>query len=173
MRAKHVGMILVVLAVIGFIGYSATSYAGWGRGGCSGGGPGAGNCPRGGYGGPGFGGDLTDEEIGTLQKERNAFFESSRELREKLYQKNLELRAEMAKQNPDAKKAAELQKEVSELDGALDQKRLDHQLKMKKDHPQIYGKGLGGGMGPRGGMGSGCGKGPGRGGCAGGGPCQQ
>ena len=173
MRAKHVGMILVVLMVIGFIGYSATSYAGWGRGGCSGGGPGAGNCPRSGYGGPGFGGDLTDEEIGTLQKERNAFFESTRELREKLYQKNLELRAEMAKQNPDAKKAAELQKEVSELDGALDQKRLDHQLKMKNDHPQIYGKGLGGGMGPRGGMGSGCGKGPGRGGCAGGGPCQQ
>ena len=159
MRAKHVGMILVILMVIGFIGYSATSYAGWGRGG---------NCPRG-----GFGGDLTDEEIGALQKERNAFFESTRELREKLYQKNLELRAEMAKQNPDAKKAAELQKEVSELDSALDQKRLDHQLKMKKDHPQIYGKGLGGGMGPRGGMGSGCGKGPGRGGCAGGGPCQQ
>jgi hypothetical protein len=166
-------MILVVLMVIGFIGYSATSYAGWGRGGCSGGGPGAGNCPRSGYGGPGFGGDLTDEEIGILQKERSAFFENTREIREKLYQKNLELRAEMAKQNPDAKRAAELQKEASELDSALDQKRIDHQLKMKKDHPQIYSKGLGGGMGPRGGMGPGYGKGPGRGGCPGGGPCQQ
>ena len=166
MRAKHVGMILVVLMVIGFIGYSATSYAGWGRG-CPGGGPGEGNCPRGGYGGPGFGGNLTDEEIGILQQERSAFFESTREIREKLHQKNMELRAEMAKQNPDTTKAAELQKGISELYSALDQKRLEHQLKMKKDHPEIYGKGLGGGRGP------GYGKGPGRGGCPGGGPCQQ
>jgi hypothetical protein len=169
MKAKHIGMVLVVFAVIGLIGYSTASYAGWGRGG----GPGAGYCQRGGYGGPGFGGNLTDEEIGVLQKERNAFFESTQDLREKLYQKNLELRAEVAKQNPDAKKAAELQKEISDLDSALDQKRLDHQLKMKKDYPQIYGKGFGGGFGPRGGMGPGHGRGPGWGGCPGGGPYQQ
>ena len=33
MKAKHVGMVLVVLMLVGFIGFSATSYAGWGRGG--------------------------------------------------------------------------------------------------------------------------------------------
>jgi Spy/CpxP family protein refolding chaperone len=167
-------MILVVLMMIGFIGYSTTSYAGWGRGDSFGGGSGTWNCPRGGYGDQGFGGNLTDEEIATAQKERNAFLESTRELREKHYQKELELRAELAKQNPDAKKAAELQKEVSALETDMDQKKLEHRLKMKKDYPQIYGKGFGGGFGPRGGgMGPGYGKGHGRGGCPGGGPCWQ
>jgi len=173
MKAKHVGMILMVLVMVGFIGFSATSYAGWGRGGGYCAGQGAGNCPRGGFGGQGFGGNLTDEEIGIMQKERNAFLESTRELREKHYQKELELRAELAKQSPDAKKAAELQKEVSGFESELDQKRLDHRLKMKKDYPQIYGKGFGGGFGPRGGMGPGYGRGPGRGACPGGGPCSQ
>ena len=67
---------------------------------------------------------FTDEEIAALQKERNAFFEQTRDLRDKLYQKGLELRAEMAKQNPDASKAAGLQKEVSGLHSDLAAKRL-------------------------------------------------
>jgi hypothetical protein len=165
----------MVLAIVGLIGYSADAYA-WGRGGGCGAGPAAGNCPRSGFGGQGFGGNLTDEEIATVQKERSAFLESTRELRERHYQKELELRAEIAKQNPDVKKAAELQKEVSTLESEMDQKRLEHRLKMKKDYPQIYGKGFGGGfgrgMGPGYGMGGG-GKGPGRDGCPGGGPCRQ
>jgi len=173
MKTKHVGTLLAVLAVLGLIGYSADSYA-WGRGGGCGAGSGAGNCPRGGFGGQGFGGNLTDEEIATVQKERSAFLESTRELRERHYQKELELKAELAKQNPDAKKAAELQKEVSGFENELDQKRLEHRLKMKKDYPQLYGKGFGGGFGPRGGgMGPGFGMGQGRGGCPGGGPCSQ
>jgi hypothetical protein len=174
MKARHVGMVLAVLAVLGLIGYSADSYA-WGRGGGYGGGPGSGNCPRGGFGGPGMAGNLTDEEITTVQKERSAFFESTRELRERRYQKELELKAELAKQNPDAKKAAELQKEVSGFENDLDQKQLEHRLKMKKDYPQIYGKGFGRGMG-RGmgpGMGPGSGMGPGRGMGPGSGPCCQ
>lgn len=173
MKSKHVGRILTVLVMVGFIGFSATSFAGWGRGGGYCAGQGAGYCPRGGYGGQGFGGNLTDEEIGIMQKERNTFLESTRELRERHYQKELELRAELAKQNPDAKKAAELQKEVSGFENELDQKRLEHRLKMKKDYPQIYGKGFGGGFGPRGGMGRGYGRGPGGGACPGGGPCGQ
>ena len=166
MKARHVGMVLAILAVLGLVGYAADSYA-WGRGGGYGGGPGFGNCPRGGFGGPGMAGNLTDEEIATLQKERSAFFESTRELRERHYQKELELKAELAKQTPDAKKAAELQKEVSGIENELDQKRLEHRLKMKKDHPQLYGKGFGRGMGPGSGKGYGGGRGPG------GGPCWQ
>jgi zinc resistance-associated protein len=179
MRAKHITAILLVLAIVGIVGFSAPSFAGWGRGG-------GGNCPMAGGGyGPGGGADLTDEEIAALQKERDAFFEQTRDLRDKLYQKGLELRAEMAKQNPDAKKAAELQKEVSGLQGELDQKTLDQRLKMQKDNPKLYGKGFGRGMGPgygRGpgsgmGMGPGYGRGPGSGmgmgGGCGRGPCGQ
>jgi hypothetical protein len=173
MKAKHVGMILMVLMMIGFIGYSTTSYAGRGRGDCYGGWSGAENCPRGGYGGQGFDGDLTDEEIANLQKERNAFFEQTRELRDKLYQKQLELRAEMAKQNPDAKIAADLQKEISDLESDMDQKRLAHRLKMKKENPNLYGKGFGRGMGPGYGRGQGYGPGPGYGRGPGRGPCWQ
>jgi Spy/CpxP family protein refolding chaperone len=164
MRTRHITAILLVLAIVGIVGFSAPSFAGWGRGG-------GGNCPMagGGYGpgggsGPwGGGADLTDEEIAALQKERNAFFEQTRDLRDKLYQKGLELRAEMAKQSPDAKKAAELQKEVSGLEGELDQKRLDQRIKMQKENPKLYGKGFGRGMGPGHGMGPGYGRGPGSG----------
>jgi hypothetical protein len=106
-----------------------------------------------------------------MQKERSAFLESTRELRERHYQKELELKAELAKQNPDPKKAAELQKDVSGIENELDQKRLEHRLKMKKDHPQITSKGFGGGFGR--GMGPGYGMGQGGGQGHGGGPCCQ
>ena len=173
MRARHISAILLVLAIVGIVGFSAPTFAGWGRGD-------GGNCPMagGGYGprggaGPWGGTDLTDEEIAALQKERNAFFEQTRGLRDTLYQKGLELRAEMAKQNPDAKKAAELQKEVSGLQGELGQKALDQRLKMQKENPALYAKGFGRGMGPGYGRGPGFGMGPGMGGGFGRGPWRQ
>jgi hypothetical protein len=174
MKAKHVLVIMLVLGLAGVLGFSDPSFAGRGRGGgygadCSG--PGSGDCPRG-YrqGGGGYAGDLTDEEIATLEKERSAYFEQTRDMRDALYQKRLELRSELAKQNPDAKRAAELQKEISALDGELDQKALEQRLRMKKDHPDLYGKAFGRGMGPGygRGQGRGFGGGPGR-----GGPCWQ
>jgi Spy/CpxP family protein refolding chaperone len=177
MKPKQLTIAALVLALVGLVGFSMSAYAGWGGGpgGCNG--PGSANCPRGGSG-PG-GANLTDEEIAIVQKERNAFFESTRDLRERRYQKSLELRAEMAKQNPDAGKAAGLQKEASALESDLGAKRIEQQLKMKKEYPQIYGKafgrghgmdGYGGGMGPGGGMRGGMrgGMGPG-----GGAPCCQ
>jgi Spy/CpxP family protein refolding chaperone len=115
--------------------------------------------PRG-YGGPGYQSDLSDEDIARLDKERQAFFEATSEIREKLYQKELELRSELAKPEPDAKKAAGLQKEISNLEGQLDQKRLDQQIKMRKDFPRFGYRGQG--YGPRGmgrgmyGRGGGC-----------------
>jgi zinc resistance-associated protein len=169
MRTRHITAILLVLAIVGIVGFSAPSFAGWGRGG-------SGNCPMAGGGaGPGGGADLTDEEIAALQKERNAFFEQTRDLRDKLYQKGLELRAEMAKQSPDAKKATDLQKEVSGLEGELAQKTLEQRLKMQKENPKLYGKGFGRGMGMGHGRGpgSGMGMGMGMGGGCGRGPCGQ
>ena len=79
-----------------------------------------------------------------MDKQRQAFFEETRDLRENLYQKELELRSELAKEDPDAQKAAGLQAEISELTAQLDQKRIDHRIKMKKENPEFFaGRGYG------------------------------
>jgi hypothetical protein len=86
-------------------------------------------------------------------------------LRQDLYAKNLELRSELAKDNPDVQKAAALQKEISKLESGLDQKQLDFMLNLRKVAPDAgrgymmggrggmmgYGPGYGNGAGPRGG----------------------
>ena len=99
-------------------------------------------------------GDLSDEEIQKMDEQREAFFKSTEDLRLKIYQKRLALESEFAKKNPDAKNAANLQKEISDLRAQIDQKRIAHLLEMKKINP-----GLGAGfMGP-GMMGHGYGRG--------------
>ena len=160
---------VAIIAVIGtIVGFAATSFAGWGRGG-------GGNCwdQGGGWGqrgssAPGNRGNLSEQDREKLNQARQAFFEETRELREQLYQKELELRSEMAKPDPDVTIAVALQKEVSELKGRLDQKRIEQRIKMQKENPDLFagrGYGRGYGYGPRGkGMGRGFGDGRG-GGC--------
>lgn len=162
MNFSKTSKIFMVLAIVAVLAIAVTSFAGWGRGHMDYGypmGPGYGmhrgwmDGPRG-YGGQGYPGDLSDEDIARLDKERQAFFDATSDLREKLYQKELELRSELAKAEPDAKKAAGLQKEISDLESQLDQKRLDHRIKMRKDFPRFGYRGDG--YGPRGwGMGRG------------------
>ena len=161
MRMNNFTKAVAVVAIAGIVGFAATSFAGWGRG--------SGNC-RGqgsGWGQRGvapssYQANPSDEQIARLDKERQAFFEETRNLRENLYQKELELRSELAKEDPDAQKAAGLQAEISDLTARLDQKRIDQRLKMQKENPEFfagrgYGKG-GGGMG-RGFQGRGMGQG--------------
>jgi zinc resistance-associated protein len=142
-------IMIVVIAAVLVIG--VTSFAGWGRAYWGSGyhmGPGYGMHQGRGYGGPGYPGDLSDEQIARLDKERQDFYEATANLRDALYQKELELRSELAKPEPDAQKAAGLQKEISSLENELDQKRLDHQIKMRKDFPRFGSRGYG--YGPRG-----------------------
>ena len=162
---KNLSKVIIVVAIIGIIGYAATAFAGGGRGWGGGycGGPGSGWAQRG-YAGPDYQGNLSDEEIAKLNEKRQAFFEETSDLRENLNQKKLELRAELAKKDPDAKKAVDLQKEISELKGELDQKRIVQRIKMKKENPEMFsGRGYGfGGRGKGyGGRGMGQGMGPG------------
>ena len=107
---NKLGKIIMVVAIIGIVGYAATSFAGWGRGV-------GGNCwgQGGGKGYRGYQGNLSDQDLDKLNQARQAFFEETRELRENLYQRKLELRSEMAKQEPDVNKALLIQKEVSNL----------------------------------------------------------
>ena len=104
-----------------------------------------------GYGGAGCGAfdDLSEDEIKKLDAERTAFFEATKDLRRKIYQKRLELASELAKENPDAATAAAIQNEVSDFKAQMAQKRLEHILRVQKINPDL-GRGFWGGgpMGP-------------------------
>ena len=109
-----------------------------------------------GWGGPGYGGDypdLTEEQRQAVEQERRAFIKDTDDLRQNLYTKELALRSELAKSDADAQKAAVIQKDISKLEAELDQKRLDHIVKMKEVNPEagrgfmMGGRGRGGIMG--------------------------
>jgi len=137
-------MVLVVVAVIGFGAY-AFAHMGAGFGHQCWMHPGGGMHHYG-YGTPGFGypGDLSDEERNAFDNERKAFFESTEDLRGDIYSKQLELRSELAKNDSDTQKAMKLQKEISVLKAKLDQKRIDHMIKVRKLNPDV-GRGFMGG----------------------------
>jgi len=103
----------------------------------------------GGYGCPGYGymmGNLSDEDIQKMDEQREAFFKSTEDLRQDIYQKGLALESEFAKKNPDAKNAAKLQKEISDLRAQFDQKRIAHMIEMKKINPGVGSGYMGPGM---------------------------
>mgnify|MGYP001820794049 FL=1 len=167
MKMNNFAKVVTVVAIAGIVGFAATSFAGWGRGGGNCQGQGSGWGQRG-AASSGYQGNLSDEQITRLDKERQAFFVETRSLRENLYQKELELRSELAKEDPDAQKAAGLQAQISDLTAQLDQKRIDQRLKMQKENPEFFasrGYGMGRGYGKGGsGMGRGFqGRGMGRG----------
>ena len=150
MRHTDFIKIICIPAVIALLGFAAPAWADWGMG--YGHHLGWGHpmygMHHGGYGEPGFGyrKNLSEEDIQKLEKERFEFFEATQDLRSKMYQKGLELRSELAKENPDTKKAVGLQREISKFKAEFDQKRLNHFLKVRKINPDM-GRGFGGGYG--------------------------
>jgi hypothetical protein len=132
---------IIIIAIIAYVGFSAHAGAdrGMGYGYHHGSGQHMHGWHHGSYAGPGSGfrGELSQEEVEQLAKERSNFFEVTKDLRAKLYQKDLELRSELAKENLDKQEAARLQKEISELKAEFDQKRLEHFFNMKKINPDI------------------------------------
>ena len=91
-------------------------------------------------------GNLNDEDIKALEAERSAFLKATDSIRQNLYSKELELRSKLYKENTDVSKAGALQKEISELEAQLDQKRIDHMIKVRKIDPDA-GRGFAA-MGP-------------------------
>ena len=126
---------LTVAAVIG-IGTYAFGHMGGGYGnyGPMHGGPGMFQRYSGGQGNA-YMTDLKDEDIKALEKERSAFLKETESIRRNLYSKKLELRSELFKEKPDAAKAGALQKEISGLESKLNQKRVDHMIKMRSLSP--------------------------------------
>ncbi len=109
------------------------------------------NCPGSGkWGGERYGkggapgwGALSEEDAAKVETERKAFFEDTRDLRQSIHQKRLEMRAEMAKKDPDTQKLSDLQKDLSSSEADFAQKRLNHRLEMKKLLPDHYQAGAG------------------------------
>lgn len=78
---------------------------------------------------------LTEEQIETLKEERSAFKTATRDLRMELQSKNLALKSELAKKEPDVKTAKSLQEDISSLTAELAMIRLEHVLEMKEIAP--------------------------------------
>lgn len=105
-----------------------------------------------------WGKQLSEADREKLQDAREAFFEETKDLRQDMRQKRLEMRAEMAKKSPDSDKLFALQKEVSELHGQFAEKKLAHRLEMREQFPDLPHAGFGGkrGFGRKGGGYGGC-----------------
>jgi zinc resistance-associated protein len=140
-----------LLGIIAFLTITTAAMAGWGRGaGRMGGGYAQwGGCP---YAGA-ANGNLSAEELEKMNADRLAFFNETDALRRSLHQKSLALRSELAKEKPDAEKAASLQGDISNLRSEMSQKRLAYQLKAGGTGTEAWcGQGGRGGRGGRGGM---------------------
>lgn len=151
---------LVVLSVILLAGV-AVAFADWGGYGRHMRGYGGPMMGYGGGYGPGYGyhmrgygawGNLSEEDAAKLDSARQAFFEETRDLREQIEERYTALQNEMDKENPDATKVADLQKQVSELRAEFDQKAIAHRLEIRTLLPEDY---QGRGFGPRGARGPG------------------
>lgn len=152
--------ILAAISSIALIGLAGIAFAhgGWG-GGYSGdghmmgGGDGHMMGP-GGHMGYGYGrgeAGITDAQREELAASRDAFFKAAEGLREDVYHKRGELARELDRNNPDAGKVRELQKELSALKADFDRKRLAHRMELKKIAPELgrgfHGRGAGGNHG--------------------------
>ncbi len=115
---------------------------------------------HGGMMGPGYGGhmmgpgwgrgygpgrsNLSDEQVDKIEAARDKFYDETRSLRRDINDKAYDLGKEMDKENPDANKVADLQKQLSKLQADLDQKAVQHRLEMRKLLPEesrVQGRG--------------------------------
>jgi zinc resistance-associated protein len=151
---------ITILTFVAVFAIATLAFAGWGRGyghmmGYGGMGPGRNHMGGYGYDQRGYYGNLSEEEMAKLDQQRAEFFKATENIRQQLYEKELALRSELAKENPDTSKASKLQSEISTLQSELDQKRLDYEIQARKLAPN-YERGYRGsgpmmGYGPGGG----------------------
>jgi len=149
---RNIILTIAVITLAG-IGLNAVAHGGMGRGGGMMGGYGGGGYHHGSGWHHGYGYDndsgarLSDEDYRKFEELREAFHKETREVRSELVDKERELQAELNKDNPDAAKASQIQKEISELQAEFDQKRIDHMIEMKKQYPNMGRGFMGGGRG--------------------------
>jgi zinc resistance-associated protein len=149
---------LGILVLVGFLAAPVFAHR-WGR------------AESGTYGGPGAGpcwlerGDLTDSQRAELDKLYQQFVDDTAKMREEIWNKSAELDTLLDSSNPDPKKAKGLQREISDLQAKMSDKRVDFELQARKIAPNArsgrgYGMGYGRGYGHGYGMGMGRHHGP-------------
>ena len=80
---------------------------------------------------PGYDGHLSNATIKKLNAEQLSFIRATEALRQKIYEKELYLKAELVKKQPDIGTALSFQKEISEARGQFEQKMVEHLIQMK------------------------------------------
>lgn len=80
---------------------------------------------------PGYEGYLNAATIKKLNAEQESFIDSTEALRQTIYAKELYLKAELVKKQPDIDTALGFQKEISEARGRFEQKMIEHLIRMK------------------------------------------
>lgn len=91
---------------------------------------------------------LTTEQQEQIEKLQKKFREDNADVIKELMTKRFDLNTTLSSDNPDADKAKAVQKEISELNAKLAQKRIDLQLELRKIAPDAkLGRGQGRGMG--------------------------
>jgi len=103
------------------------------------------NGPYKGHGGYGYGqmmAGLSEEDQAKVNELRQKHFEAMAPLRSERESKRLALRSELAKQNPDAQVAVQLQEELSAINAELGRERIKHVIEMKKINPNAGGRGF-------------------------------
>ncbi len=138
MKSGYLNKIVIVLTVVTILGFGTNAFAQRGAGYCRN------VCLNQSAGQNRFCRDncctnkLSEEQIKAMNEQRKAFFDATEDLRQGLYEKEAELMSVLAKKEPDADKARAVQKEISDLESQMHQKRLDQIIKMKKINP-YYG----------------------------------
>ena len=81
---------------------------------------------------PGYDRYLSDDTIKKLNAEQESFIIATEDLRQIIYEKELYLKAELAKKDPDTTIALNFQKSISEAKGKFEQKLIEHLIRMKR-----------------------------------------
>jgi len=76
--------------------------------------------------------NLSEEQQKSIDSLYQAFRKDSASLQNKIGQKQLELNSLLLQPDPDAEKAAALQKEISDLQAQFNEKRINYQLDARK-----------------------------------------
>ena len=81
---------------------------------------------------PGYNSYLNDDTIKKLNAEQKEFIKATENFRQTIYEKELYLKVELAKKDPDTATALSFQKDISEARGKFEQKMIEHLIRMKK-----------------------------------------